>query len=178
MTTPLFSINAAAETLEVDRRTVTKALRRTKPDGKERGQDRWRLKTILTALDQLPGSTGAPTQRRASGSNVNATSDEEFTRQMFDITEAWTRASDAIVAIEALPHEKKQAEAKGAFAKLEALRKAYEAVEPDGLSRDAREILGQMFSGLLHACNLVICEDDGKTPLKSFYGDHNPLKKK
>jgi hypothetical protein len=64
MTAPLFSINAASEILEVDRRTITKALRHTRPDGKERKQDRWRLRTILDALDQLPGSTGAPTRRR------------------------------------------------------------------------------------------------------------------
>jgi hypothetical protein len=50
MTTPLFSINAAAELLERDRRTITKALRHTPPDGKENNQPRWRLKTIIAAL--------------------------------------------------------------------------------------------------------------------------------
>jgi hypothetical protein len=51
MTTPLFSINAATEILERDRRTITKSLRHTPPDGKENGQPRWRLKTILDALE-------------------------------------------------------------------------------------------------------------------------------
>jgi hypothetical protein len=51
MTTPLFSINAAAEILERDRRTITKSLRYTPPDGKENNQPRWRLKTILDALE-------------------------------------------------------------------------------------------------------------------------------
>jgi len=46
--------------LERDRSTITRALRHTKPDGKERGQPRWKLKTILEALDQLPGSSNAP----------------------------------------------------------------------------------------------------------------------
>jgi hypothetical protein len=53
MTTPLFSINAAAEVLERDRRTITKALRHTPPDGTENSQSRWRLKTILDALAAL-----------------------------------------------------------------------------------------------------------------------------
>jgi hypothetical protein len=53
MTTPLFSVNAAAEILERDRRTITKALRPTPPDGNENGQPRWRLKTILDALEMM-----------------------------------------------------------------------------------------------------------------------------
>jgi hypothetical protein len=51
MTTALFSINAAAEILERDRRTITKSLRHTPPDGEENNQPRWRLKTIIDALD-------------------------------------------------------------------------------------------------------------------------------
>jgi hypothetical protein len=54
MTTPVFSINAASEVLEKDRRTITKALRYTPADKMERGQKRWRLRTILDALDELP----------------------------------------------------------------------------------------------------------------------------
>jgi hypothetical protein len=53
MTTPLFSINAAAEVLERDRRTLVKSLRHTPPDGKEGGADRWRLKTIIDALGAM-----------------------------------------------------------------------------------------------------------------------------
>jgi hypothetical protein len=59
MTTPLFSINAASETLERDRRTVKKALRHVKPDKLVNKQPRWRLKTILDALSELPGSHNA-----------------------------------------------------------------------------------------------------------------------
>jgi hypothetical protein len=62
MTTPLFSINAAAEILERDRRTITKSLRHTPPDGKENNQPRWRLKTILEALAAMqPAPAAAPT---------------------------------------------------------------------------------------------------------------------
>jgi hypothetical protein len=55
MTTPLFSINAAAEVLERDRRTLVKSLRHTPADGKEGGADRWRLKTIIDALTAMQG---------------------------------------------------------------------------------------------------------------------------
>jgi hypothetical protein len=70
MSTPLFSINGAAEVLERDRRTITKALRYVKPDKKERGQSRWRLRTILDALNELPGSNSS--RRR----NDNTTYDD------------------------------------------------------------------------------------------------------
>jgi hypothetical protein len=63
MTVPTFSINAAAEVLERDRRTITKALRHMEPDSKQKGQPRWRLRTILDALDELPGSSNAPRRR-------------------------------------------------------------------------------------------------------------------
>jgi hypothetical protein len=57
---PTFTVNAASEILEHDRRTVTKAVRHIEPDKVERGQKRYKLRTILDALDQLPGSSGAP----------------------------------------------------------------------------------------------------------------------
>jgi hypothetical protein len=60
VTTPMFSINAAAEVLEKDRRTVIKSLRQVPPDGKERGADRWRLKTIIDALEKMQPATPAP----------------------------------------------------------------------------------------------------------------------
>jgi len=46
----LFSINRAADLLERDRATLVRALRHVKPDGRERGQARYRLKTINDAL--------------------------------------------------------------------------------------------------------------------------------
>jgi hypothetical protein len=59
MTIPVFSINGAAETLERDRRTVKKALKNVKPDKLVNKQPRWRLRTILDALAELPGSHNA-----------------------------------------------------------------------------------------------------------------------
>src|ERR1700730_16509170 len=65
MTVPVFSINAASEVLERDRRTITKALRHIPADKKERGgQKRWRLRTILDALDKLPGSNNSALRRK------------------------------------------------------------------------------------------------------------------
>ena len=69
--TPVFSINAASELLERDRRTVTKALRHTPPDRKEKGQPRWKLPTILAALDALPGTNNSGPRRRGDNVVVN-----------------------------------------------------------------------------------------------------------
>jgi hypothetical protein len=163
-----FSVNALTELLERDRATITRALRHTPPDGKERGQGRWKLTTALDALDQLPGSHNARTApRRRAASSAGG----DFTEQLFYQIEAFTRASDAVVEITNAPFAERKAMAPRVFAKMEALKEQYEKAEPDGLSEAPREILGQMFSGLLHACHLVITEDDGETPLKSFYGD-------
>jgi len=59
----LFSAFAAAELLERDRQTLTRALRSTSPDGQERGQPRWKMSTIVDALTRHTrandgGSTG------------------------------------------------------------------------------------------------------------------------
>jgi hypothetical protein len=59
----LFSAFAAAELLERDRQTLTRALRSTPPDGQERGQPRWKMSTIVDALTRHTrandgGSTG------------------------------------------------------------------------------------------------------------------------
>lgn len=53
MTTPTFSINAAAEILERDRRTIVKSLRHVRPDAKVRGSAQYRLKTIIDALEAI-----------------------------------------------------------------------------------------------------------------------------
>jgi hypothetical protein len=170
--TPMFSINAASELLERDRRTIGKALRHVPPDKKEKGgQPRWKLPTILSALDQLPGSSGAP-RRHTTGHGT--TSDAQFMDETFNILETFVRASDAIVALEEMPFAKRKAEAKRVFAKMEAHRLACEAGHPDGLPDELSGVLAEMFRAVLFACHMVICEDDGKTPLKAYYGDHKP----
>jgi hypothetical protein len=47
----LFSAYAAAELLERDRQTIVRALRSTPSDGRERGQPRWKMSTIVSALE-------------------------------------------------------------------------------------------------------------------------------
>ena len=80
MSTPLFSVNGAAEALERDRRTITKALRHTKPDGKQHGQDRWRLKTILAALevDRRFRSSHRSIERDAAATTPRGCQDEAW----------------------------------------------------------------------------------------------------
>ena len=53
----LFSINAAADALGRTRRTVTRALKHTKPDSVESGLKKWKMKTIVSAIDR---NTQAP----------------------------------------------------------------------------------------------------------------------
>jgi hypothetical protein len=45
------SINAAADLLERDRRTIRRALAMVPPDVNENNIQRWRLRTIVDALD-------------------------------------------------------------------------------------------------------------------------------
>jgi hypothetical protein len=168
---PTFSINAASELLERDRRTVTKAMRHVKPDKLEHGAPRWKLPTILSALDQLPGSSGAPRRHNAGRAT---TSDAEFMNETFNILETFVRASDAIVALEEMPFAERKAESKHVFAKMEAYRLACEVAHPDGLPEELSGVCAEMFRAVLFACHIVLVEDDGITPLKAYYGDHKP----
>jgi hypothetical protein len=65
----LFSAFAAAELLEKDRQTVTRALRSTRPDGEERGQPRWKMSTIVGAMER---------HNRANGGAGSSTNDPEL----------------------------------------------------------------------------------------------------
>jgi hypothetical protein len=57
----LFSAFGAADMLERDRQTVRRALRHVPPDGNERKQPRWRLKTIIDAVDAHLGRNATAT---------------------------------------------------------------------------------------------------------------------
>jgi hypothetical protein len=51
----LYSINGAADLLERDRQTLVRALKRVAPDARnKRGQPRWKLATIISALAVKP----------------------------------------------------------------------------------------------------------------------------
>jgi hypothetical protein len=81
----LFSTNAASLLLEKDRRTVTKAMIGIAPDGREHGQARWKMSTIVAALEK---------QNRANEGG-NGTDPE--------LTEVYRRFDLAFEAMGALP---------------------------------------------------------------------------
>jgi hypothetical protein len=51
MKSKLFSAFAAAELLQRDRQTITRAMRNVPPDGKEKNQPRWKMSTIFAAME-------------------------------------------------------------------------------------------------------------------------------
>jgi hypothetical protein len=51
----LISAFGAADMLELDRQTVRRALRHEPPDGYEKKQPRWRMKTIIAAVEKHLG---------------------------------------------------------------------------------------------------------------------------
>jgi hypothetical protein len=51
MTEQFLTINAASDLIEQDRRKLTRILRHTPPDNKAGGKSRWRLPTIVAALE-------------------------------------------------------------------------------------------------------------------------------
>src|SRR5450432_3116338 len=107
MANPTFTINSATELLESDRRKIQKALRNVPPDAKVKGQQQWRIKTILDALDRLPGAVKAATRNNRIPGPL---SDEEFMTQIFEQNEAFTRASDALVALGEMPKRLRRVE--------------------------------------------------------------------
>jgi hypothetical protein len=96
-----FSANAIADLLERDRATIVRALRDTPPDGKERGQPRWKMTTALDALDQLPGSHNARTspQRRANNRTDDGWRDPRITKAYDGVLE-WYDELQAIDGLE------------------------------------------------------------------------------
>jgi hypothetical protein len=66
----MFSINAASLLLERDRRTVTKAMFGVPPDAKEKKQPRWKMSTIVDALDRHGGSNNY-TNGNSAAANAN-----------------------------------------------------------------------------------------------------------
>ena len=86
----VFSINAASEILERDRRTIVRAMRHVMPDAKERGQPRWRMKTILDALDR----NGTRTEQRNEGGSQRAFLDSLY--EKFDAAYDQMRAAPSL----------------------------------------------------------------------------------
>jgi hypothetical protein len=145
MTNPTFTINAATELLESDRRKIQKALRNVPPDAKVKGQQQWRLATIIKALERLPGAVKAV----RSSSSGDLSNEEE----MFTEIEAFTRASDALVALGKMPKHLRKAEAKNVSAKLQVFTKF---CEDYGMTEHRHWVLQQMWGGLLFALDIEL----------------------
>ena len=80
----LFSINAAADALGRTRRTVTRALKNTKPDGIKSGLKKWKMKTIISAIDR---NSQAPINDPRTMSNESTALDRE-TQAAFKLFDA------------------------------------------------------------------------------------------
>lgn len=62
----LFSAHGAAELLEKDRATMVRAMRGVPPNGTERGQNRWTMRTIVDAVARHENTSSS------NGTNGNA----------------------------------------------------------------------------------------------------------
>ncbi|MGX9431189.1 MULTISPECIES: hypothetical protein [Bradyrhizobium] len=93
----LISAFGAADMLEVDRQTVRRALRHVAPDGYEKKQPRWRMKTIIEAVDRHLG--------RNSGAVAPAQSAMEALFERFDIG---CKGLDGLPDLEARRREARQ----------------------------------------------------------------------
>ncbi|MGY3234093.1 hypothetical protein ACVMAJ_000983 [Bradyrhizobium sp. USDA 4448] len=113
--TNLFSVNRAADLLERDRQTLVRALRRVAPDGSERGQPRYRFKTITVALAAHERRTHGGPGRDPLRSRLGEIADElEELHRLLDAKRA---------VIKALPTlEEKQPHSRAAMNLLERLR--------------------------------------------------------
>jgi phage terminase Nu1 subunit (DNA packaging protein) len=68
MTRELYSAYAASRALEKDRQTIIRALRDVPPDSEEKkGQPRWKLATIVKALESGPRGTGSNAKSQEAG---------------------------------------------------------------------------------------------------------------
>jgi hypothetical protein len=86
----VFSINGASEILERDRRTIVRAMRHVTPDAEERGQPRWRMKTILDALER----SGARTEHHVGGGGLRT--DLDVVIAQFDAAYVGMRAEPSL----------------------------------------------------------------------------------
>jgi hypothetical protein len=94
----LFSAFAAAELLERDRQTIVRALRNTPPDGRDGGHPRWKMSTIISAMER---------HGRASGGGIGDGSNRPESVQFAQACEAMkvlpTLAQRRAAAIETIP---------------------------------------------------------------------------
>lgn len=149
----LFSVNKAADLLERDRQTLVRALRHVPPDGSERGQPRYRLKTITDALVAHERRThGGGAGRDPLRSRLGVIADElEDLHRLLDAKRAVIRSLPTL--------DEKQPHSRAAMELLEQLRHLHEEadgimckLDPNSLSPlISRPIIGTEFRELLAA---------------------------
>jgi hypothetical protein len=139
----LFSISAAADALSRSRRTVTRALRGIKPDDIQSGLAKWKMKTIIFAIDK---NTQAPINDPRSMSNDVAALDTDF-KSVFAL---FDRALEEMIAGKTLSARRALAPAVGPLL-IEAIQLMRERDTADGLHPEHASLRGgQIYSLTLH----------------------------
>lgn len=150
----LFSINKAADLLERDRATLVRAMRRVKADSHERGQPRYRMRTITDALAAHEARNNVSTHAGADclRSRLGEIADElEQTHKELDTKREQIKAQPTLDA--------KQPHSRAALKVLERLRDLYDEADAIVLKVDptsllpfvSRPIVGTEFRELLAA---------------------------
>jgi hypothetical protein len=143
------SVNAASELLERARRTVSRALRGVPPDSHERGQPRWRLPTIIKALQ----SSGAPMiqPRPASGGD-----DDRLERECVAAFAKFDAAVAVMAKLSTLAQRRARAIELGELANdcIVKMRARDEATDlhPQHVDLRGQEVLRLMMWGLCGPC--------------------------
>jgi hypothetical protein len=131
----LFSAFAAATLLERDRQTVDRALRSTPPDGRERGAPRWKMSTIVTAMER---------HSRANGSNSGTTTDTKPELQA--LYRKFDLAFDAMSALSTL--EKRRVAARKLRALIATMNRSFrEHAKATGVADDVVSIRADILIG-------------------------------
>lgn len=91
----LVSAFGAADMLELDRQTVRRALRHVSPDGFEQKQPRWRMKSIIDAVDRHLGRNGASRAADQGRLDVAFSEFDEGCAALLSILDLRTRRQEA-----------------------------------------------------------------------------------
>ena len=148
----LFSINAAADILERDRATITRAVRNLPPDSRQGNHPRWKLANIVAALRQSGG--GASPRMIELADELEATGAEamEDLQRLRDLPTVTKRReyaqSGACKAIGRL-HEA-----------LEACKQSLKPTERDVWMIAADVAVGQAVAEVIRLCNFKFKPED------------------
>jgi hypothetical protein len=132
----LFSINKAADLLERDRATLVRALRHVKPDGHQRGQSRYTMRTITDALSahEARNSGSSSDQHDPLRSRLGVIADElERTHKALDAKR------ELIKTLRTL--DEKQPHSRAAMKLVERLMALYDEADEIMLKLDPKTLL-------------------------------------